>query len=188
MKNRSNIFYSRIVSYVAVAVLLIAISGWIKIPLPIPITFQFATIALLCFLLGEYCTVAVSVYIVMGLIGLPVFAEGGGFSYVLNPTFGYLLGFLVGSFVCGKICTFGDVSTRLKPKRMITAVGIFFVFVYLTGTVYGICIFNFYVEANADFWYLMTVFVFNTLWKDVILCFVIIPLAKKLVPLIGLKK
>ena len=39
--------------------------------------------------------------LMMGLLGLPVFASGGGFSYVLLPSFGYLIGFLFGSIIVG---------------------------------------------------------------------------------------
>ena len=39
----------------------------------------------------------------MGLIGVPVFAEGGGIWYVMKPSFGYLIGFIIGAFLTGYI-------------------------------------------------------------------------------------
>jgi biotin transport system substrate-specific component len=38
---------------------------------------------------------AVLVYILLGLLGIPVFAEGGGPGYILQPTFGYLVAFVL---------------------------------------------------------------------------------------------
>ncbi|MDY6786229.1 MAG: biotin transporter BioY [Cyanobacteriota bacterium] len=41
-------------------------------------------------------------YIILGLTGLfPVFTQGGGWSYLLEPTFGYILGFIPGAWLCG---------------------------------------------------------------------------------------
>lgn len=43
------------------------------------------------------------VYVLIGLVGVPIFALGGGFSYVLQPTFGFLLGLIPSAFVIGKL-------------------------------------------------------------------------------------
>lgn len=40
-------------------------------------------------------------YLVLGLSGVQVFSQGGGLSYIQEPTFGYLLGFLPGAWICG---------------------------------------------------------------------------------------
>ena len=42
-----------------------------------------------------------ALYVFMGLLGLPVFIGGGGFAYVTQPTFGYLLGMILSAFVTG---------------------------------------------------------------------------------------
>ena len=72
---------------------LIAICAWISIPVgPVPVTLQTFAIFLAAALLGyKRGTLAVGVYILLGVVGLPVFS---GFKS-LNPlTFGYVLGFL----------------------------------------------------------------------------------------------
>ena len=43
------------------------------------------------------------VYVGIGLAGLPVFTQGGGIGYFLQPTFGYLIGYIAGAFVVGWI-------------------------------------------------------------------------------------
>ena len=40
-------------------------------------------------------------YLVLGLIGFPVFSQGGGIGYLKEPSFGYLLGFIPGAWFCG---------------------------------------------------------------------------------------
>lgn len=48
-------------------------------------------------------------YVVLGL-NLPVFTQGGGISYLKEPSFGYLLGFIAGAWVCGFL------SFRMPPR------------------------------------------------------------------------
>ncbi len=72
---------------------LMAVCAWISIPVgPVPVTLQTFAVFLAAALLGsKRGTLAVLVYILLGVVGLPVFAR---FS-TLNPvTFGYVLGFL----------------------------------------------------------------------------------------------
>jgi biotin transport system substrate-specific component len=82
---------------------LTAIGARIQIPIPpVPMTLQFFVILLAGGLLGARLGLYSQLtYITLGLIGLPVFASGAGLSYVLKPTFGYLIGFAIGAFVVG---------------------------------------------------------------------------------------
>lgn len=84
---------------------LTAVGAFIKIPLPhIPITLQMPFVCLAGLLLGPWHgATSQIVYLVTGLIGFPVFAKGGGPQYVLEPSFGYLLGFVPAAFVAGLI-------------------------------------------------------------------------------------
>ncbi|QPA30589.1 biotin transporter BioY [Thermaerobacillus caldiproteolyticus] len=79
------------------------IGGFIKIPVPyVPFTLQIVSVYLAGCLLGPKLGMfSQLVYVLMGLAGAPVFAEGGGPSYVLKPTFGYLIGFVVGAYMNG---------------------------------------------------------------------------------------
>ena len=55
-------------------------------------------------LLGKnYGSLSVTVYVLLGLLGLPVFSSGGGIHYVLNPSFGYITGFVLCSFIIGHL-------------------------------------------------------------------------------------
>ena len=86
-------------------VALIVVGAFIKIPIPVvPFTLQLLFTMMAGLLLGgKLGAASVGIYILMGLLGLPVFAEGGGFSYVLKPSFGYIIGFAVASYVTGII-------------------------------------------------------------------------------------
>src|SRR5665647_1501494 len=85
---------------------LTAIGALISIPIgPAPITMQLLfTVMSGIFLGANLGALSQILYVLMGLIGLPVFAGGsGGFSTIFNPTFGYLIGFIIAAYVIGKI-------------------------------------------------------------------------------------
>ncbi|WP_205598634.1 biotin transporter BioY [Clostridium niameyense] len=84
---------------------LTAIGAFIKIPIPyVPFTLQFMFCALSAILLGgRMGALSQLVYVITGLIGIPIFTEGGGFSYIFKPTFGFLIGFIVAAYFMGKI-------------------------------------------------------------------------------------
>ena len=88
-------------------VALIAVGAFIKIMLPIgpfAVTFslQFLFALLAGLILGSRLgLLSVAVYLITGLIGVPIFAHGGGPAYLLKPTFGFLIGFAMAAFVAG---------------------------------------------------------------------------------------
>ena len=84
---------------------LTAVGAFIRIPIPfVPFTLQYLFCAFAGILLGpKLGALSQIIYVGMGLIGIPVFTEGGGIAYVFKPTFGYLIGFIVAAYVIGKI-------------------------------------------------------------------------------------
>lgn len=85
----------------ALCAALIAVCAWISIPATVPFTLQtFAIFAALGLLGGKRGTVAVAVYLLLGAIGVPVFAGfQGGIGALLGTTGGYLLGFLLTALI-----------------------------------------------------------------------------------------
>ncbi len=77
--------------------------AFIRIPLPwVPITLQTMFVLLSGYLLGFfYGALSQILYLLIGLLGFPVFAQGGGPAYVLKPTFGYLMGFPLAAATVG---------------------------------------------------------------------------------------
>ena len=82
--------------YIALFAVLIAICAWISIPSTVPFTLQtFAVLCTMGLLGGKRSLLAVTVYLLLGLIGIPVFSNfRGGIGVLLGVTGGYLIGFL----------------------------------------------------------------------------------------------
>lgn len=87
--------------YIALFAVLITVCSWIAVPTSVPFTMQtFAVFAAVGVLGGRRGTLAVTVHLLMGAIGLPVLAEfTGGLGIMLGSTGGYLLGFLLSALV-----------------------------------------------------------------------------------------
>lgn len=83
-----------------------AAGAYLMIPLPpVPITLQTFFLYLAAALLGgRLGALSQVVYLLIGIIGLPVFAGGkGGLGVLLGPTGGYLFGFVAGAYVTGRL-------------------------------------------------------------------------------------
>lgn len=88
-------------AYIAVFTVLIAICSWISIPTVVPFTLQtFAVFLAVSILGGKRGTIAVTLYVLLGAIGVPVFAEfSGGLGVILRNTGGYIIGFILSALV-----------------------------------------------------------------------------------------
>ncbi len=85
---------------------LTAAGAYLIIPLaPVPITLQSLFLNLASALLGgTWAALSQVIYIFLGILGLPVFAGGkAGLGILLGPTGGYLIGFIFGAWVAGKM-------------------------------------------------------------------------------------
>lgn len=130
---------------IALFTALIAVGAFIRIPTPfIPITFQVFFVLLGALLLGpKLGAYSAILYMALGLIGMPIFAEGGGFGYIFRPSFGYIIGFCVGAYVAGKIAErYKNPST--KQWMMANLGGI--LVIYAFGVVYFYIISNFVIN------------------------------------------
>jgi biotin transport system substrate-specific component len=97
---------------------LTAIGAYIIIPLPpVPITLQTLFLNLAAALLGgPLAALSQIVYILLGIIGLPVFAGGkSGLGVLLGPTGGYLAGFVIAAYVVGRL-----VKLKRNPGFLMT--------------------------------------------------------------------
>lgn len=159
---------------------LLVVSGFVRIPTPvIAITLQVQVTLLAGVLLGgEWGALSALVYTVLGLIGLPVFAYGGGISYALQPTFGYLLGLSIGAFVAGKIAKRGEASYARLFLSAAAGLGV----VYLLGTAYALCILLFYLGETPLWKEFLVGYIVIPLCKDILLTAVCLPPVKRLLP------
>lgn len=83
-------------SRIALCAAAICLCSLLRIPAPVPFTLTlFGVYLALFFLGGKYGTLAVVLYLALGLVGLPVFSGGASVFALLSPTGGYLVGLLV---------------------------------------------------------------------------------------------
>lgn len=89
------------IAYIGVFTVLITICSWISIPTAIPFSLQtFAVFLSVAVLGGKRGTLAVIVYVLLGAVGVPVFAEfTGGIGIILRSTGGYIIGFIFSALV-----------------------------------------------------------------------------------------
>lgn len=88
---------------------------------------------------------SMAVYVFMGLVGLPVFEKPpfGGPAYVLQPTFGFLIGYIAAAYVAGWIS--GTERLEAGPVRYVLGMVTGVVVLYLLGLPYLYVIANFYL-------------------------------------------
>lgn len=141
---------------------LTAVGAFIRIPIPyVPFTLQYLFCAFAGIFLGaKLGALSQIIYVLVGLVGVPIFTEGGGPSYVLQPTFGYLIGFIVAAYVIGKVLEKIDKVTFFKAIRA-TLCGLFFV--YFFGVLHLYIIQNIYATEASK----------QTLWFAVFYGFII---------------
>lgn len=136
---------SRKLVFTALLAALTAAGAFLRIPLGFSsITLQFLFTAMAGVLLGPGCgALSQGVYVALGLIGLPIFTTGGGFSYVLQPTFGFLLGLIPAAAIIGAI--FGKSTS---PLRIALACAAGLAALYAVGVPYMALILNGYMGKN----------------------------------------
>ena len=156
---------------------LICAGAFIKIPTPLlPVTLQTLFVTLAGLLLGgKKGAICVGIYVLTGLVGLPVFAEGGGFSYVLKPSFGYILGFILSAFITGKI---SEKKSTFRDLLFSSFAGM--VAVYAVGIVYFYFISTFYLGKEIEIRDLFLYCFLLTLPGDVVMCVLASTVGKRL--------
>jgi len=135
----------RILKYILLIFLgsiLLTISSKIKIPFyPVPMTMQTFVVLFLGMSFGYKIGLAtVSLYLVEGIIGLPVFSnspeKGVGFVYFTGPTMGYLIGFLFATFLAGYFNFKGNILNNFI-KLLISVSTIYILGVFWLGSLIG---------------------------------------------------
>ena len=118
METKNKSFQTKDLAYVALCAVLMAVCSWINIPSAIPFTLQtFAIFCTLGLIGGKRGTAAIVVYLLLGALGLPVFAGfSGGIGILLGITGGYMLGFIF----MGLVYWLGE---RIGKGKRLVAIG-----------------------------------------------------------------
>ncbi|MGM9968080.1 MAG: biotin transporter BioY [Rummeliibacillus sp.] len=133
----------------------------------VPITLQPLFAILAGLVLGSRLgAISITVYTLLGLVGAPVFTRfGGGFSYILSPTFGFIVTFILSAYVAGKMIEF-----RRTKTMYITAALVGIAINYLLGTNWMYYAYKLWASAPEGFTYKMAwLWMIPPLPKDIIL-------------------
>lgn len=184
MQNPSSV---KDMSLCALFTALIAAGAFIQItipiqPFPMHFTMQWFFVLLAAFLLGpRLASFSVLIYLAIGLAGVPVFASGGGISYLIRPTFGFLLGFLFAAaatgFLCQKLC-----ASAIWQYLLCSIAGL--IVMYLCGMVYFYVISNYVIFMPVSWEIVWINCCLLTIGADFILCILASLLAHRLRPLL----
>ena len=160
---------------------LTAIGAFFKIPFALAaISLQFLFTAMAGILLGAgYGALSQGVYVLIGLVGVPIFALGGGLSYVLQPTFGFLLGLIPSALVIGKLAkrplTFWGTALAMLVGLAV---------LYAIGVPYMALIANAYLGKGLTFWQVikngMLIYLPGDLLKIALGSFLCVAISKRL--------
>lgn len=163
---------------------LVAISAYIQIPVPFMdyFTLQFFFVLLAGMILGKkQGAISVGLYVLIGLLGVPVFAAGGGIGYIFKPSFGYLLGFIVTSYAVGY--TIKKINAKRFGAYLISAfVG--FIITYAIGLAYKFLILNLYLKTPTNFMIIFLSCFPLDMPGDIFLCIMSALFANKINPIL----
>ena len=172
---------------------LIAVGAFIRITIPTepyPFTFslQWLFVLMAGFLLGaKLGAMSVGAYLLVGLVGVPVFVHGGGPQYIFRAGFGFLLGFLLAAFLIGlltkRLPRLGGKGFAGEFIRLMIAAVVGLVAYYFVGIVYYYFMYSCVLETPAE-WGLGIAITgcMTTFLPDLALCAVAVLLALRLKP------
>ena len=132
---------TKAIVFTALFAALTAACAFISIPVPgtpIPIVLQNMMVVLCGMLLGPFLgTLSTTVFILAGLLGLPVFNGGtGGFAKLMGPTGGFIIGYAISSLVAGLILGKPRLDGKKHIVRTILAALAGFAVMYIPGVLH----------------------------------------------------
>lgn len=124
---------------------IIAVCSWITVPLTIPVTLQTMAVCITAALLGtKRGVLTVIVYLLIGLVGVPVFSNfSAGVGRLMGPTGGYLIGFIFMALTIGALTELLGGKIWVYIISMILGITVLYAF----GTAWYIIVYN---RGNAD--------------------------------------
>lgn len=166
----------------AVSAVFIVVCSLVSIPLTVPFTLQTFAIFLITALFGaKKATISIAVYILLGLVGLPVFSGfNSGAGTFLGPTGGFMIGFFlipVSYFVFTKV---------FSKSALFEIIGLIvgLILCYLTGTVWFLTVYA-GAKGNTNILTALSICVIPFIIPDLIKLFLAFVISKRLKPVIA---
>lgn len=140
---------TRMLVQAAVMAALTAVGAFIRFPLgAMSFTLQDMFTVLAGVLLGwKWGAASQAVYVALGLLGLPIFTQGGGLGYVFQPSFGFLLGIIPAAALTGSLA-----GEKGELKKVVPACIAGLAVMYLIGVPYMGMILNLYLGKGLSVW------------------------------------
>jgi biotin transport system substrate-specific component len=165
---------------------LTAVGAFIKIPIPhVPLTLQTLMVMLAGLILGSrLAALSQLLYLTIGLLGLPIFAQGGGPGYFMQPSFGFLVGFIPGAYVIGRMV---ERAEKLSFPRTLAALLLGQAAIYTLGLAYLYFNLNSILHKPTSIFVTMKigflVFIPGDILKTVVAALVVTPIRQHLIAL-----
>lgn len=164
---------------------LMAVSAYLKLPNPlnplVPITFQLFFCLYAGMLLGSFKGgLSQVIYTLIGLAGVPVFSGGGGFQYVVDPKFGFILGFIACAFLTGYLVEKTGKLSFIKVFSTALAGG---TLIYIIGITYMWAIMNFFLGSPTPFMVVVG-WMISFMIKDFILIIIVAVTSHQIIPVL----
>lgn len=140
---------TKMLAQAAVMAALTAVGAFIRFPLgAMSFTLQDMFTVLAGVLLGwKWGAASQAVYVALGLLGLPIFTQGGGLGYVFQPSFGFLLGIIPAAALTGYLA-----GEKGELKKVVPACIAGLAVMYLIGVPYMGMILNLYMNKGLSVW------------------------------------
>ena len=183
------------IAFISLFAAIICIGSFLRLPLgPVPIVLQNALCILTAMIFGGiYGCLPTVVFLLAGLVGLPVYSGGtSGISVWVGPTGGFLPGYLIGAAFAGIISGKSSVTEK-KPSwkvilKLIIAAFVGMMILYIPGLIH----FAFWAKKvggvpadKSTFVYTMSACFVPYIPGDLVKIFVIVPVALKARPLLA---
>lgn len=163
---------------------LTAVGAFISLPIgPVPISLQTLFTILSGMILGSKLgSLSQIVYMILGLIGLPIFTGGvGGLQALSKPSFGYVLGFILAAYIVGKICE-KDFNSNILKYSLAAILGT--LAIYVIGVPYLYFILTKFLGKAMSFYSVLKIGFFVFLPGDLAKCVVSALVGSQVVPIL----
>ena len=128
---------------------------------PIPLTLQTFAVFIIPLIVGFNKSIFIFLtYIIMGIAGIPVFSTGGGWNYIFEPSFGFIIGFFFASLVI----SLASNNKNIYVKYILSTIGLLIINIF--GVIHMYLIMNFYLGLDKSISYIISVGVLPFIVKD----------------------
>lgn len=175
------------ITLTAIMLSILIVCSQIALPIgPVPITLQTLAVLMIGYSLNsKQAVLATTLYLIMGLAGLPIFsAFSGGPQSILMPSFGFIIGFIPSSYIQAKYL---EKNSYLEIKHLVISGILNFAITYIIGLVYMAAILNIYMNSGLTLTGILMAGFIPFIPGDIVKLMTGILLAKQILPIIHYK-